>query len=180
MKAPILYSERLMLEPLSIKHLSQDYLNWLNDPETTKYLEIEEGYTLSSLAKYLKGVEEKKILFWAIIINKTNKHIGNIKIDPINAKYALCEYGILIGDKKEWGKGFAKEASLKVIDYCFNTLNLRKMTLGVVEKNINAVELYKKIGFVIEGIYVNHIFHNHEYLNTLRMAKFNENYYLKG
>jgi ribosomal-protein-alanine N-acetyltransferase len=60
MKAPILYSERLILEPLSIKHLSQDYLSWLNDPEITKYLEVEEGYTLSSLAKYLEVVEEKK------------------------------------------------------------------------------------------------------------------------
>jgi RimJ/RimL family protein N-acetyltransferase len=53
------------------------------------------------------------------------------------------------------------------------------MTLGVVEKNTNAVELYKKIGFVVEGLYVDHIFHNFEYLNRLRMAKFNENYYFR-
>jgi len=176
MRASVLQSDRLILEPLSRKHLSHDYLNWLNDAEVINYLELEQGYTLETLEKFLKDVERKEILFWAIIVKETNKHIGNIKIDPINSKHGLCEYGIMMGDKNEWGKGYAKEASLSVIDHCFNTLNLRKMTLGVVEKNINAVELYKKIGFNIEGVYIDHRFLRNQYWNTLRMALFNKDY----
>jgi ribosomal-protein-alanine N-acetyltransferase len=178
-KAPLLESERLLLEPLSLSHLSQEYLNWLNDPEVINYIELEKGYTAEQLEKYIHEVEKKNILFWAIIVKQSSKHIGNIKIDPVNVKDGLCEYGILLGDKGEWGKGLAKEASLKVIDYCFNILHLRKMTLGVVEKNINAVELYKKIGFIIEGVYKDHIFRNDQYMNTLRMALFNKNYLLQ-
>jgi len=176
MNAPILESERLLLEPLSINHLSQDYLNWLNDPEVINYLELEKGYTIEQLEKYIQAVYKKNILFWAIIVKQTNKHIGNIKIDPVSVKHGLCEYGILLGDKREWGKGFAKEASLTVIDYCFNTLNLRKMTLGVVENNVNAVVLYKKIGFNIEGVYKDHCFYENKCCNVLRMAMFNANY----
>lgn len=176
MKVPVLHSQRLILEPLSLKFLSDDYLGWLNDPDVTSYLELEQGKTIVELEKYLKEVEKNEILFWAIIIKETNKHIGNIKIDPVNFKHGLCEYGILIGDKNEWGKGYAKEASLIVIDYCFNLLNLRKMTLGVVESNINAVELYKKMGFKIEGVFIKHRFYNDQYWNTVRMALFNDNY----
>ena len=176
MKAPFLQSQRLILEPTSLKYLSEDYLSWLNDPEVTDYLELEQGYTIEALEKFLKGVEEKEILFWAIIIKENNKHIGNIKIDPVNFKHGLCEYGILIGDKNEWGRGYAKEASLIVIDYCFKVLNLRKMTLGVVESNINAVKLYKKMGFSIEGVFIKHRFHNNQYWNTVRMALFNDKY----
>lgn len=98
---------------------------------------------------FLKGVEQRSILFWAIRIKESGKHIGNIKIDPINQRNRIGEYGILIGDKSEWGKGYAKETSLSTIDYCFSdSLNLRKITLGVVEDNKPALELYRKIGFI--------------------------------
>lgn len=174
--APELRSNRLVLEPLSSSHLSQEYVNWLNDPEVNIYLDSDGGYTIEKLEEFLKDVEKKEILFWAIHLNHNHKYIGNIKIDPINLKHGLCEYGILLGDKNEWGKGIAKEASLIVIDYCFNTLNLRKMTLGVVEKNVNAVDLYKKIGFIVEGVFKDHVFYNNQFYTTLRMSLFNKNY----
>ena len=176
MKAPVLSSKRLLLKPLSLSNLSQEYVNWLNDPDVNVYLDSGGDYTIEKLKNFLQEVEDKSILFWAIHLNHNDKHIGNIKIDPVNLKHGLCEYGILLGDKNEWGKGFAKEASLMVIEYCFKTLNLRKMTLGVVENNVNAVELYKKIGFNVEGVFKDHLFYNNQFCTTLRMALFNKNY----
>lgn len=82
----------------------------------------------------------------------------------------------MIGDKDEWGKGFAFEASETIIKYCFEVLSLRKINLGVVEENISAVQLYKKLGFTIEGVYRNHIVQDSRYLNALRMALFNNKF----
>ena len=173
MKATLLQSKNLIFKPLSLEHLSNDYVNWLNDKGVNKYLEIGDDYTLDKLENFLIEVEKKDIYFWAIHLKKNDTHIGNIKIDPINYKHGLGEYGILIGRKSEWGKGYAKESSLKIIEYCFKKLNLRKITLGVVEKNIAAFNLYKKIGFEIEGRYKNHGFYCNEYCHVIRMAKFN-------
>lgn len=173
MKAPVLESERLILEPLTTKYGTAEYVSWLNDPEVYKYLETGGDYTLAKLSEFLKEMEKKDILFWAITIKSTGKHIGNIKIDPINTRHGLCEYGILMGDRQEWGKGYAKEASIAVIDYCFNQLNLRKMTLGVVEDNAAALSLYKNLGFVQEGIYKKHGRYEGKYCNAVRMALFN-------
>ena len=94
--------------------------------------------------------------FLAIHIKESGKHIGNIKIDPINSKHAYGEYGILMGDKGEWGKGYAFEASKTIIDFSFNTLALRKINLGVVSENFGALHLYKKLGFIEDGVYKNH------------------------
>ena len=173
MKATVLESKNLIFKPLSIDHLSNDYVDWMNDKEVNKYLETGDDYTLDKLENFLIEVEKKDIYFWAIHLKENDTHIGNIKIDPINDKHGLGEYGILIGRKSEWGKGYARESSLKIIEYCFKKLNLRKITLGVVEKNIAAFNLYKKIGFEIEGRYKNHGFYCNEYCNIIRMAKFN-------
>ena len=173
MKAEILHSERLLLKPLSLEHLSEMYVQWMNDPDVNQYLETGGDYTLEKLKTFLTEVESNDILFWGIHVKSNDLHIGNIKIDPVNEKHGLCEYGILMGNKSEWGKGYAKEASLRIIDYCFNDLGLRKMTLGVIEDNLAAVNLYKKLGFITEGRYLNHGIYQNRYRNSIRMALFN-------
>ncbi|RYF89545.1 MAG: N-acetyltransferase [Chitinophagaceae bacterium] len=171
-----LESERLIYQPMAMHHATPTYLGWLNDEEVNKYLEVKKENTLEELQVYVQDALEKKIFFWAIQLKSDGKHIGNIKIDPINYKHGTGEYGIMVGDKTEWGKGYAKEASQAIIDFCFNEMNLRKITLGVVEDNVAAVELYKKLGFTIEGTYKKHALYNGVYCNIIRMALFNPAY----
>ncbi len=170
---PTLVTERLKLEPLSIKYCSSKYVNWLNDPEIYKYLDNGGNYTYNSLFEYLTKYTEKPVFFWAIIIKEDNTHIGNIKVDPINIKNQIGEYGILMGDKNKWGQGYAKEATKVVIDYCFKVLGLRKITLGVIKDNIAAVKLYQNLGFETEGIYRMHGLYDERFCDALRMALFN-------
>ncbi len=176
MKAPILESERLIYKPLSLSHLSQNYVDWMNDYEVNKYMTIRGDYTIEILKSFLQQVEKDEKLFWAVHIKSTNKHIGNIKIDNIIERDGLGTLGIMMGDKTEWGKGYAKETSIAIINYCFNELNIRKMLLGVVEDNINAYKLYESLGFLKEGFYKDHGFYDGAYRNTISMSLFNKNY----
>lgn len=174
MKAIFLESERLLYEPLSLKHLSTTYVNWLNNDKVNKYLESGGDYTLKKLESFLKEQEQKEILFWAILIKESKKHIGNIKIDPIDAEFNSGEYGIMMGDTTEWGKGYAKEASLKIINYCFNDLKLSKITLGVVDQNKAALKLYENMGFERNAIINNFGVYKGEVCDSIRMIKYND------
>ena len=146
----VLETTRLTLKPLNKYFLSQDYVDWMNDDEVNRYLESGGDYTLEKLQQYLEEVERNPKYFWAIRLKETNKHIGNIKIDPINLNDISGEYGIMIGDRSTWGKGIAKEASEIVLAFCFETLQLKKITLGVQKNNLKAIRLYEKLGFTLE------------------------------
>ena len=170
----ILESLRLVFKPLNSSYCNDSYLQWLNDKEVTRYLEIFEPYSKEQLKDYLEMVDKnERLLFWAIHSKETDLHIGNIKIDPINYYHRYGEYGIMMGDKGQWGKGYAAEASMAIIDYCFKEMNLRKINLGVVEDNEGAVKLYQKLGFKTEGVYRKHGLYDGRYCNLLRMAIFN-------
>lgn len=178
MKATVIESKRLIFKPISLEHLSQDYVDWMNDPDVIRYLESGGDYSLSKLENYISEIVQRDIYFWGIHTKESKLHIGNIKIDPISVKHGRGEYGILLGRKSEWGKGFAKESTIRILNYCFDVLCLRKITLGVVADNIAALQLYKKLNFKQEGVYKSHSFHNGKYCDVIRMAKFNPGFYI--
>lgn len=164
-------TKRLILEPLNLKHATQTYVDWLNDPEIYKYLETRGNQTLNKITEYILSQKKNKVFTWAITTKKANKHIGNIKVDPVNNSHQFGEFGILLGDKNEMGKGYAKEASLAVLNYFFTKNNpLRKINLGVIKDNIDALKLYKKIGFSIEGKLKKHLIYDEVEYDVIRMA----------
>jgi ribosomal-protein-alanine N-acetyltransferase len=170
MKNIDLKSERLIYRRVSQEHVSEAYVSWINDIEVNTYLETRGNYTLSLLKEYIQNQYNKEVYFWALHLKNSGSHIGNIKIDPINTQNNSGEYGVLIGDKSSWGKGYATEASHTIINYCFEELKLSKITLGVIEDNTNAVNLYKKIGFEIDGILKGTKAYNNKISNSLRMS----------
>ncbi|WP_310559568.1 aldo/keto reductase [Flavobacterium sp.] len=170
MKAENLQSERLFYKRVSSEHLTQGYLDWMNDPEVFRYLESGGNYTMQMLKSFIEEQDKKDILFWAISIKETGKHIGNIKIDPINPENNSGEYGIMIGDKTAWGNGFAKEASQTIIKYCFEKHKLSQITLGLIQDNTKALELYKKLGFEIEEVRLNQVSSTNTLRNVIRMV----------
>jgi hypothetical protein len=70
-----LESERVILEPLSLKLITKDYLSWLNNPAVSNFLETDKDYTMEMLENYLSNVEKSKICFWAIHIKNKIFHI---------------------------------------------------------------------------------------------------------
>ena len=173
----VLETERLILSSITLADCSENYLSWLNDTDVNMYLESSfYQHNMQGLVDFVNGYQSnKKAVFLVIRLKENNKHIGNIKIDKINYIHRNCEYGIMMGDKTEWGKGYAKEASIAIINYAFEELGLNKVNLGVISSNDVAVKLYKKIGFVVEGVLKQNFYErtSSTLKNEIRMAVFN-------
>ena len=142
---------RIYLEVLDEEKATQEYCDWLNDPEVNKYLETKEA-TIDELKQYIKDKnEDPNCLFLGIFLKENNKHIGNIKLEPIKFDDMRATMGILIGGKDYWGKGMGTEATKLLVDYAFNILDIREVNLGVISENKTAIRVYEKVGFKYEN-----------------------------
>ena len=140
------------LRELKEEDASQEYCNWVNDPEVNKFLETKKT-TIEELKQYIKEKRENPdCLFLGIFLKDTNKHIGNIKLEPVDFENKKATLGILIGDKNYWGRGICTEAVKLLVDYVFENLNLEKVDLGVISENKAAINCYLKAGFRIKKI----------------------------
>ncbi len=61
-------------------------------------------------------------------------------------------FGIGLGDRAYWSKGYGTEAARLTLRYAFTELNLQRVSLTVLEGNARAQRAYTKAGFVYEGL----------------------------
>ena len=173
-----LTTERLYLNNIREEDCNQTYLSWLMDMEVNKYMESRfYSHSIESIKNFVKEQSEHAV-YAAIRIKVTNKHIGNIKIGRLNKNHKTGEYGIMMGDRLEWGKGYAKEASIAIINHCFSEVGLNKVLLGVIDNNTVAYQLYLKLGFVVEGVLKENFYDPDEksYRDEIRMAVFKKDW----
>jgi len=152
-------TENLFLKELGVSDVSDGYVSWLNDPEINKYLEsrlIE--HTLESTMNFVKETAEKNssILF-GIFKQENMKHIGNIKLGSIDSYHKRAVAGLFIGDKKEWGKGFATEVIRSITKFGFDELGIVKISAACYESNIGSKRAFEKAGYKIEGYFPEHV-----------------------
>lgn len=147
-------TKRLVLEPFSEKHLTAEYIRWLNDPLVIRYSEQRyRKHTLATCRKYLESFSSSDNCFWAILVREGGDggiHIGNLNA-YIDLKNKVADLGILIGAKEYWGKGYATEAWNNACRYFFSNCGLRKITAGCLSSNNSMIRLLERAGMVPDG-----------------------------
>ncbi len=105
------------------------------------------------------------VTVFGIEMIESNLLIGISLLRDINMINRAAEFAIYIGDKDYRGKGLSKEATIQTLSFGFNKLGLNRIFLKVLEKNETAINLYKSIGFVKEGLLRSSVYKNGKFLN---------------
>jgi len=168
-------TERLHLRQFTVDDITPEYIEALNDKKVVQYtgarhkswnLESSQEFVLDS---NIEGIRE----LVGIFLKDSGKHIGNIRLhfDKRERRVAL---GIMIWDKRQWGKSYGTEALNAISDYVFNDLGYHKLWAGYYTENISSGKMFKKAGFDIEGIFKDHFVLYGRFVNDVYVAKFNK------
>ncbi len=80
------------------------------------------------------------------------------------------EFGISV-KKKYWNNGVGKAMINSMFDWAKTSKYCEKINLKVREDNETAIKLYKKMGFIQEGLIVNDMKINNEFVSSIFMGK---------
>lgn len=175
-----LKGKKVILRPLRKSSDLEYTLRWINDPEIRRYLTtflpISEQKEESWFDEMLES--EKNLVFaieiWDGIFNGV--FIGTIGLHQINWKDGIATSGTLIGEKEHWNAGYGTDAKMILLDYAFNTLNLRKICSSVLEFNIRSLRYNLHCGYKIEGRRKKQIFKDGKYWDEIILAVFKKDW----
>ena len=155
-------------EPADVEHLYR----FRNDWQVIQYLGgFSSGYSRKNLQEWIKAHRNRDDeVLWAISEKKTGRCIGHVGLYKIDPRVRKAEFAIVIGDQKWWGKGVGCSATIAMIDWGFDQLNLHKISLSVLAGNRRAIKLYEKLGFRREGALRDEQFRDRKYVDVVLMS----------
>lgn len=165
----------MYLKLLSPEDITQAYVNWMRDEEVVEFLESRwKAHTLDDLKDYIDLMNDGHSNFlFGIFLKENDEHIGNIKIGEINQIHRFGYIGILIGNKKMWGKGYGTKAIKMASQYAFEELNLNKLVAGIYANNEGSYSAFIKAGYRKVGMLINHRYYKGKYVDEILVEKLN-------
>src|SRR5215216_1046611 len=113
------------------------YLKWVNDFEVARTLAIRmRPMTMEAEeAWYTRITRSETDVVFTIYERAAMRPIGTTGLHRINHLHRTAEFGISIGEKDCWGRGYGTEATILTLDHGFNALGLHNILLTVYDHN---------------------------------------------
>jgi RimJ/RimL family protein N-acetyltransferase len=148
MPAPTLTTARLVLRQLREDDAGALF-PVLSDPEVMIWWSSGPHASPAETADYVKGnaSEGEGHLCWAIT---AGDDIALGWVILIDGRPQVKEVGYIL-HRGQWGKGIAREAVARVIDYGFGELKLRRIFADTDPENPGSIGLLERLGFQREG-----------------------------
>ncbi len=144
---------KVLLREKRIADASDDYA-WSIDRELSR-LDAAHPLTLSfnsALALYEEEImfpQPRRMRFGIDTLD--GAHIGNCMYYDINEAKGEAELGIMIGDRRYWGKGYGTDAVATLLRYIFTQTGLKRVYLHTLDWNARAQKSFVKAGFTPKG-----------------------------
>lgn len=149
MNIPILETDRLILRKITIED-ANDVFAWVGDPRVTKYMIYCTYDNVDQVKTWIKSLykENSQNYEYLIVEKETGKTIGAVGISKNNAENAWSFGYNLRYDS--WGKGFATEATKRLIKFAIEDLNVKDFESSHAVENKASGNVIRKCGLVFD------------------------------
>lgn len=129
---------------------------WENNDEIWEVSETHTPLSKKVLKDYIEttkyDIYTTKQLRLLICKKEDNQPIGSVEFFDFDPFHQRAGVGIMVYNKEERKKGFAKQALQSFIDYCFNYLNMHQLYCDIATKNEASIKLFESTGFKLSGV----------------------------
>jgi RimJ/RimL family protein N-acetyltransferase len=134
----------------------EDFLSlfkWINERDTVIFGGPYRPVSLAQHRQWFDSVcNASDRAFFMIYDANERVPVGSCQLHSIHPVHRSAELQIRIGEKSKRNSGYGTEAVRLLLGFAFSDLNLHRVYLHVLSGNERALSLYRKLGFVEEGV----------------------------
>ena len=158
-------TKRLILRPLTLNDLN-DSIEHRADSDVCRYISVpmNASEVLSFINKSSinwQGNDHEKLAI-GIQHKREKKIIGELMFKYIDQKNKIAEIGFRL-NRHYHSKGFAKEATINLINVLFNKLGMNKITAICDVDNLSSYKLMEALGMTREAHFKSQVYLNGEW-----------------
>ncbi|CAM2011148.1 GNAT family N-acetyltransferase [Acanthopleuribacter pedis] len=168
----MLENTRLLLRPITTADAPAMAAS-LADPEVRRLTGTHAHFSPEQIETYCAniGADPNRLDLAIVDKRQPNRVVGEISLLDIDRTNRNAHLRIALYGKSLFGKGYGTEASRLLIQHAFDHEGLHRIDLEVFSFNTRAVALYRKLGFVQEGVKRQALFWDGAFHDVLLMAR---------
>lgn len=148
----ILSTSRIRIREFKEVDITDTYLSWLNDPIVTRFSNQRfRRHTFESSRAYVASFAGTKNSFLLLEQSTNGCPIGTATIYR-QTQHGTADIGLMIGDRKCWGKGYGREAWEALLLSLLEETGMRKVTGGTTRSNEAMVRIMEHSGMTLEAV----------------------------
>jgi RimJ/RimL family protein N-acetyltransferase len=152
---------------------------WSNDPDIWNLLGgWHFPFSSRSTEEWVRSRKDNNLTDHVFcIVTPEEGVIGTANIVNIDWKNKTAFHGIMIGDEKLRGRGYALDAVFAIMRYSFMDLGLNRLDSDIIEYNHRSIKFYlEKCGWKSEGVRRDWYFRNGKYHDKVVVGVTREDY----
>lgn len=150
--------ETYFVRPLAEADVFGSYPRWFEDQDVCRYNSHGKFFKpLEYYREYVAAIEKESRLVWAIC-HDVDGHVGNVSLQEITRIDRNADFGIMLGDRRHWGRGLGFLAAQRMFAHGFDKLNLERIYCSTAATNAGMRRVAEKLGMTHEGTRRGHIF----------------------
>ena len=168
----MIHGERIFLRPSERADLPL-FVRWLNDADVARNLAGRAPMSLAAEEAWFDRMlraQGTTDYHFVLCLLEDGRPIGTVGLHAVDRVNGSAEFGIAIGEVREWGKGYATEALGAICDFGFGELRLERIALDVYAGNARGRRAYEKAGFLLEATLRNARYGHGRYEDVLVMS----------
>lgn len=169
--------EKIYIDAVTREDLPQ-LMEWRNRPDYRKFFREYRELNIDMQQKWYesKVLNDNSTEMFAIRLNDIGELIGCCGLCYINWVHRNADLSLYIGWEKAYidEEGYAEEACKLLFNYGFKELGLEKIWTEIYSFDEKKLNLYKKLGFKIDGELRNQYYYNGQWWNSYMLSLLTE------
>lgn len=148
-------------------------MTWVNEPGVVGNLAAFSGEPLTrahELAWVQRTLQSATERVWSVFAVDDGRYLGQVGVHQIHGRSRVGRLAVVIAARREMGRGYGSAAIAEALDRAFVELSLHKVWLMVFRHNERSRAIYRRIGFVEEGVLREEYFHDGQWHDMVRMS----------
>jgi len=170
-----LETDRLYIRPLKKKDW-EPFFSFMRDEKATQYLSfIMEQKTYKGAEELFNMIidrygKENQIFALAIIRKTDDQYVGAIGVIPVKGSTDVEVFYTLL--PKYWGKGYATEATHRLLAYIFSESDVKRIVASINPQNKASERVAERVGMIDQGFVMKKLYGDRVKLYTLSKERF--------
>jgi UDP-N-acetylmuramoyl-tripeptide--D-alanyl-D-alanine ligase len=158
-----------IIRSLAVADVDERFAAWFSDQAVMRFVNLNRGQSVATIRRRVADADNRRFYYLGLYEKQANAPVGFCQIDfsvPNKRAHVIP----VIGDEAFRNEDKLQQVALNLAEFLFSSPAAHKIVARVYHRDELRLSVYRKLGFVVEGVLREHEYRSNTWCDIIEMA----------